>query len=69
MTVMVKNFTLLTKALRPLPQPRTDENGVTHDAFNDPELKIQTALCRFDGESSCKRNFRKKENQIVQCNA
>ena len=36
MTVMVKNFTLLTKALRPLPQPRTDENGVVHDAFNDP---------------------------------
>ena len=41
MTVMVKNFTLLTKALRPLPQPRTDENGVTHDAFNDPELRYR----------------------------
>jgi len=38
---MVKNFTLLTKALRPLPQPRTDENGVTHDAFNDPELRYR----------------------------
>jgi len=31
----------LTKALRPLPQPRTDENGVTHDAFNDPELRYR----------------------------
>ena len=41
MTVMVKNFTLLTKALRPLPQPRTDENGVAHDAFNDPELRYR----------------------------
>lgn len=41
MTVMVKNFTLLTKALRPLPQPRTDENGVIHDAFNDPELRYR----------------------------
>ena len=41
MTVMVKNFTLLTKALRPLPQPRTDENGVVHDAFNDPELRYR----------------------------
>ena len=41
MTVMVKNFTLLTKALRPLPQPRTDENGVTHDAFSDPELRYR----------------------------
>ncbi|MFL1603199.1 lysine--tRNA ligase [Riemerella anatipestifer] len=41
MTVMVKNFTLLTKTLRPLPQPRTDENGVVHDAFNDPELRYR----------------------------
>lgn len=41
MTVKVENFTLLTKSLRPLPQPRTDENGVTHDAFNDPELRYR----------------------------
>ncbi|MEN4761261.1 lysine--tRNA ligase [Chryseobacterium sp. C39-AII1] len=40
-TVLVKNFTLLTKSLRPLPQPRTDENGVVHDAFNDPELRYR----------------------------
>lgn len=41
MTVMVKNFTLLTKALRPLPLAKTDENGVVHDAFNDPELRYR----------------------------
>ncbi|MCT2560698.1 lysine--tRNA ligase [Chryseobacterium herbae] len=41
MTILVKNFTLLTKALRPLPQPRTDENGVVHDGFNDPELRYR----------------------------
>ncbi|WKS94842.1 lysine--tRNA ligase [Riemerella columbina] len=41
MTVMVKNFTLLTKALRPLPQAKIDENGVVHDAFNDPELRYR----------------------------
>ncbi len=40
-TVLVKNFTLLTKALRPLPQPRTDENGVVHDGFTDPELRYR----------------------------
>ncbi len=40
-TVMVKNFTLLTKSLRPLPQAKTDENGVVHDAFNDPELRYR----------------------------
>jgi len=41
MTVLVKNFTLLTKTLRPLPQAKTDENGVVHDAFNDPELRYR----------------------------
>ncbi|MBA5246224.1 lysine--tRNA ligase [Marnyiella aurantia] len=40
-TVMVKNFRILTKSLRPLPQPRTDENGVVHDAFNDAELRYR----------------------------
>lgn len=41
MTVMVKNFTLLTKALRPLPLAKIDEQGVVHDAFNDPELRYR----------------------------
>ncbi|WP_417429045.1 lysine--tRNA ligase [Halpernia sp.] len=41
MTVKVSNFTLLTKTLRPLPQPRTDEEGNVFDAFNDPELRYR----------------------------
>ncbi len=41
MTVKVENFKILTKSLRPLPQPRTDENGVVHDAYNDPELRYR----------------------------
>ena len=41
MTVKVENFKLLTKALRPLPLAKTDENGVVHDAFNDPELRYR----------------------------
>lgn len=41
MTIMVKHFTLLSKSLRPLPQAKTDENGVVHDAFNDPELRYR----------------------------
>lgn len=41
MTVKVENFKLLTKALRPLPQAKTDESGVVHDAFNDPELRYR----------------------------
>ncbi|MFC4633878.1 lysine--tRNA ligase [Dokdonia ponticola] len=40
-TVMVKDFTLLSKSLRPLPQPRVDEDGKVHDEFNDPELRYR----------------------------
>ncbi|TVZ52190.1 lysine--tRNA ligase [Dokdonia sp. Hel_I_53] len=40
-TVLVKDFTLLSKALKPLPQPRTDEDGKVHDAFTDPELRYR----------------------------
>jgi len=40
-TVMVKNFTLLSKALKPLPLPRTDADGKVHDAFTDPEQRYR----------------------------
>ncbi len=40
-TVMVKNFTLLSKALRPLPLPKVDDEGNVYDAFNDPELRYR----------------------------
>ncbi len=40
-TVLVKNFKLLSKALRPLPQPRVDADGKIHDAFTDPEQRYR----------------------------
>jgi len=40
-TVMVKNFTLLSKALKPLPLPKTDAEGNTYDEFNDPEMRYR----------------------------
>jgi lysyl-tRNA synthetase class 2 len=40
-TVMVKEFTLLSKALRPLPLPKTDSEGNVYDEFNDPELRYR----------------------------
>jgi len=40
-TVLVKDFKVLSKTLRPLPQPRTDAEGVVHDAFNDPEQRYR----------------------------
>ncbi|MGB2684182.1 lysine--tRNA ligase [Olleya sp. UBA1516] len=40
-TVMVKNFTVLSKALKPLPLPKTDAEGNTFDAFTDPEQRYR----------------------------
>jgi lysyl-tRNA synthetase class 2 len=40
-TVMVKNFTILCKTLRPLPLPKQDAEGNIHDEFNDPELRYR----------------------------
>ena len=41
MTVMVKNFTLLTKSLRPLPLPKVDAEGNIFDGFTDAELRYR----------------------------
>ncbi len=38
---MVKDFTILCKALRPLPLPKQDAEGNTYDEFNDPELRYR----------------------------
>ncbi|RIV70479.1 lysine--tRNA ligase [Flagellimonas aequoris] len=40
-TVMVKNFTLLSKSLRPLPLPKVDAEGKVYDEFNDAELRYR----------------------------
>ncbi|MCH3884432.1 lysine--tRNA ligase [Tenacibaculum aquimarinum] len=39
-TVRVKTFKLLSKALKPLPMPKV-KDGVTFDAFTDPEMRYR----------------------------
>ena len=39
-TVRVKDFSLLSKALKPLPLPK-EKDGVIYDAFTDPELRYR----------------------------
>ncbi|RZJ44241.1 MAG: lysine--tRNA ligase [Chryseobacterium sp.] len=60
MTVLVKNFTLLTKTLRPLPQAKTDENGVVHDAFNDPEMRYRQRYVDLIVNPNVKETFIKR---------
>src|SRR5690554_2512330 len=40
-TVMVKDFSLLSKSIKPLPLPKTDKDGNTFDEFNDPEQRYR----------------------------
>lgn len=40
-SVRVDHFSVLSKTLRPLPLPKTDENGNVYDAFNDPEQRYR----------------------------
>ncbi len=40
-SVLVKKLTLLSKALRPLPLPKTDSEGHVFDEFNDPEQRYR----------------------------
>lgn len=40
-SVQVNNFSILSKALRPLPIVKTDKEGQAHDAFNDPEQRYR----------------------------
>ena len=40
-SIKVKILTVLTKALRPLPLPKTDVDGSVHDAFTDPEKRYR----------------------------
>ena len=40
-TVLVKKFTVLTKSLKPLPIPKSDNDGNIYDEFTDPELRYR----------------------------
>ncbi|MDR1877762.1 MAG: lysine--tRNA ligase [Flavobacteriaceae bacterium] len=59
-TVMVTDFTLLSKVLRPLPFPKTDEDGKIHDAFNDPEQRYRMRYVDLVVNPQVKEVFIKK---------
>ncbi|WP_188459011.1 lysine--tRNA ligase [Psychroflexus planctonicus] len=40
-TVLVKNFKLLSKALKPLPIPKKDKEGNEYDGFTDAEMRYR----------------------------
>ncbi len=59
-TVMVKNFTILSKSLRPLPLPKVDADGKVFDEFNDPEMRYRQRYVDLVVNPSVKKNFIKR---------
>ncbi|MDP5229962.1 MAG: lysine--tRNA ligase [Cellulophaga sp.] len=59
-TVLVKNFTILCKALRPLPLPKVDPDGKVHDEFNDPELRYRQRYVDLIVNPHVKQTFIKR---------
>jgi len=59
-TVMVKNFDMLSKALRPLPLPKKDAEGNLYDEFNDPELRYRQRYVDLIVNPEVKETFIKR---------
>lgn len=59
-TVLVKDFTILCKALRPLPLPKVDPDGKVHDEFNDPELRYRQRYVDLIVNPQVKQTFIKR---------
>ena len=57
-TVLVKNFKLLSKAIKPLPFPKEDSDGNLYDEFNDPELRYRQRYVDLIVNSGVKETFK-----------
>lgn len=64
-SVHVKEFTFLSKSLRPLPVVKTDDEGNTHDAFSDPELRYRMRYVDLTVNPQYKEIFRKRSRLIT----
>ncbi len=59
-TIMVKQFTMLSKALRPLPLPKQDAEGNLYDEFNDPEMRYRQRYVDLVVNPKVKETFIKR---------
>jgi len=63
-SVHVKEFTVLSKSLKPLPLPKTDSDGKVHDAFTDPELRYRQRYVDLVVNSHVKDTFIKRSKTL-----
>jgi len=59
-TVLVKNFTILNKSIRPLPLPKKDAEGNVYDEFNDSEQRYRQRYVDLIVNPSVKETFIKR---------
>ena len=64
-SIHVHELTLLSKTLRPLPTPKTDEEGRTYDEFKDPELRYRMRYVDLTVNPKYKEIFRKRSRLIT----
>jgi lysyl-tRNA synthetase class 2 len=63
-SVQVSEMTFLSKALRPLPVVKTDDEGNVHDAFSDPELRYRQRYVDLVVNDQVKDTFIKRTRLI-----
>ena len=63
-TIMVKDFIILNKSLKPLPIPKTDSDGNKYDEFTDPELRYRQRYVDLILNDTVKETFIKR-TQII----
>ena len=56
-SLRVKKFSLLSKSLKPLPLPKTDNEGSVHDAFTDPEMRYRQRYVDLVVNPQVKKTF------------
>lgn len=59
-SVNVKELTVLSKSLKPLPIVKTDADGKVHDAFSDPELRYRQRYVDLIVNDHVKETFIKR---------
>lgn len=59
-SIKVKKFTLLSKALKPLPLPKTDAEGNIHNAFTDPDQRYRQRYADLVVNPQVKGTFLKR---------
>ena len=63
-TILVEDFKLLSKSLRPLPLPKTDSVGNIYDEFNDPELRYRMRYVDLIVNPHVKETFLKRSKVV-----